>query len=65
MAKIMTLPKIGVNMTEAVIDKWNVKPGDVVHEGDAIMQAETDKATQDICATEAGIVRQAAGGGRR
>ncbi len=56
MAKVMTLPKIGVNMTEAVIDKWLVKPGDTVKEGDAILQAETDKATQDIYATESGVV---------
>ena len=56
MPKTMTLPKIGVNMTEAIIDEWFVKPGDTVNEGDAIFLAETDKATQDIFATESGIV---------
>ena len=56
MAKIMTLPKIGVNMTEAVIERWAVKPGDTVHEGDLVLVAETDKATQDIFATETGVV---------
>lgn len=56
MSKTMTLPKIGVNMTEAIIDEWFVKPGDKISEGDAIFLAETDKATQDIFATESGVV---------
>lgn len=56
MSKIMALPKIGVNMTEAVVDEWFVKPGDVISKGDAIFLAETDKATQEIFATDSGIV---------
>ena len=56
MTRTMTLPKIGVNMTEAVVDSWFVKEGDRVREGDAILLAETDKATQDIYATDSGIV---------
>lgn len=56
MARKMALPKIGVNMTEAVIAKWLVKPGDTVNEGDPIIEAETDKSTQEIYATEGGIV---------
>jgi pyruvate dehydrogenase E2 component (dihydrolipoamide acetyltransferase) len=56
MSKVMTLPKIGVNMTEAVIGQWIVKIGDAVAEGDEIMSAETDKSTQSIYATESGIV---------
>ncbi|MEF9988737.1 MAG: biotin/lipoyl-containing protein, partial [Christensenella sp.] len=58
MARKMALPKIGVNMTEAVIAKWLVSPGDVVKDGDAIMEAETDKSTQEIYATESGIVAE-------
>ena len=54
----MTLPKIGVNMTEAIIDEWFVKPGDVIEKGDAILLAETDKATQEIFATESGVVEK-------
>lgn len=56
MARKMTLPKIGVNMTEAVVAKWLVKPGDKISEGDAVIEAETDKSTQEIYATESGIV---------
>ena len=56
MARTMTLPKIGVNMTEAIVDSWYVKEGDRIAEGDAILLAETDKATQDIYATDSGVV---------
>jgi len=58
MSKIMTLPKIGVNMTEAIIDEWFVKPGDVIKKGDAIFLAETDKATQEIFATDFGTIEK-------
>lgn len=56
MARKMALPKIGVNMTEATVAKWLVKVGDTVADGDAIIEAETDKSTQEIYATDSGIV---------
>jgi pyruvate dehydrogenase E2 component (dihydrolipoamide acetyltransferase) len=58
MAKNMAFPKIGVNMTEAVVIRWFVKPGDRISEGDAIMEAETDKSVQEIYSTESGIVAE-------
>jgi pyruvate dehydrogenase E2 component (dihydrolipoamide acetyltransferase) len=54
--RIMKMPKIGVNMTDAVIVGWLVKEGDTIKEGDVILEAETDKALQDIEATESGII---------
>lgn len=56
MAKKMALPKIGVNMTEAMITKWLVKEGDRIQDGDPVMEAETDKSIQEIYATESGVV---------
>jgi pyruvate dehydrogenase E2 component (dihydrolipoamide acetyltransferase) len=56
MPKIMNMSKIGVNMTEATIVEWVVKEGDVIKEGDHILDAETDKAIQEIYATDAGIL---------
>ncbi len=56
MPKIMTLPKIGVNMTEATIVEWVAKEGDTIKVGDHILDAETDKAVQEIEATEAGVL---------
>lgn len=58
MSKTMTLPKIGVNMTEVIVAEWFVKPGDFVKKGDPIFIGETDKASQDIFATDTGIVGQ-------
>ena len=58
MAIKMALPKIGVNMTEAVITKWLIKPGDKLCEGDAVAEAETDKATQEILSTSSGTVAE-------
>ena len=52
----MTLPKIGVNMTEATIVEWMVKEGDTIKEGDHILTAETDKATQEIYSTQDGVL---------
>ena len=56
MAKFLVLPKIGMNMEEGVIAEWLVKPGDIVKKDDIVLRAETDKAIQDIFATESGIV---------
>ena len=58
MPKIIKLPKIGVNMTEALIMEWVVKEGESIKEGDLILVAETDKTTQDIFATESGIINK-------
>lgn len=56
MPTILTLPKIGVNMTEAIIVNWLVNEGDFIEEGQMIMEAETDKATQEIPSTRSGIL---------
>lgn len=56
MPKLVLMPKIGVNMTEAVVAQWMVRPGDTVAEGDTLLLAETDKAVQEIPATQAGKV---------
>lgn len=58
MPRKMKLPKIGVNMTEAVIGTWLVKVGDRIQEGSPICDAETDKASQEILATDSGIVAE-------
>jgi pyruvate dehydrogenase E2 component (dihydrolipoamide acetyltransferase) len=58
MPEMMNMPKIGVNMTEAVILEWKVKEGDVIKEGDHILDAETDKAVQEIFATDSGVIEK-------
>jgi len=56
MPMILTLPKIGVNMSEATIVQWLFKEGDYVKEGQMILEAETDKAVQEIPATKSGVL---------
>lgn len=56
MPKYLVLPKIGMNMEEGVISEWLVKPGDRVEKEQMVVRAETDKAIQDMFATESGIV---------
>ena len=63
MARTMTLPKIGVNLEEITLVRWLVKIGDRVEKGDPILEAETDKATQEFFATESGIVTALLAGG--
>ena len=56
MPKMLNMPKIGVNMTEALIVEWLVKEGDSIKEGDHILDAETDKAVQEIYSTMTGVI---------
>ena len=56
MASIMVLPKIGVNMEEATIVEWVVKPGDAIREGQHIVTVETDKASQEIYSSASGTI---------
>ena len=50
------LPDLGEGMTEAEIDRWLVKEGDVVSEDDPLVELITDKATAEIPSPYAGTV---------
>jgi pyruvate dehydrogenase E2 component (dihydrolipoamide acetyltransferase) len=50
------LPDLGEGMTEAEIDRWLVKEGDVVAEDDPLVELITDKATAEIPSPYAGTV---------
>ena len=52
----ITMPKLTDTMTEATLAKWLKKEGDAVKPGDMIAEVETDKATQELEAFEAGTV---------
>lgn len=48
------MPKAGQSMEEGTIVEWKVQPGDQVKKGQVIFEVETDKATMDVEATDAG-----------
>lgn len=50
------LPDLGEGVTEAEIDTWLVKEGDVVAEDDLIVEVITDKATAEIPSPYEGLV---------
>lgn len=57
MATPLSIPKLGVSMTEGTLVAWLVADGDAVQPGDVLYRLETDKVENDIEAPVAGIVR--------
>src|SRR5437879_5174869 len=57
MAIEIRVPRLGWNMEEGVFVAWHKKDGESVKAGEALFVLEGDKATQDIEATDAGILR--------
>ena len=56
MAKIINMPRLSDTMTEGTVATWLKKVGDTVEEGDILAEIETDKATMDFEAFDAGTL---------
>jgi pyruvate dehydrogenase E2 component (dihydrolipoamide acetyltransferase) len=56
MASKITMPKLSDTMTEGVLVKWHKKEGEKVEAGQVIADAESDKATMELEAFDAGIM---------
>ena len=52
----VTIPALGMAMTEALLMTWLKQPGDPVVEGEPIAEIETDKATMDLESPAAGTL---------
>ncbi|WP_347350460.1 dihydrolipoamide acetyltransferase family protein [Intrasporangium sp.] len=50
----VAMPRLSDTMTEGVLARWLMNEGDEVHVGDILAEIETDKATMDLEAYEAG-----------
>jgi pyruvate dehydrogenase E2 component (dihydrolipoamide acetyltransferase) len=50
------MPQAGQSMEEGTILAWKVKEGDTIEVGQIIMEIETDKATMEVEAVDAGCV---------
>ncbi len=60
----IVMPQAGQSMEEGTIIAWHAKVGDRIELGQVIMEIETDKATMEVEATEAGrLARIVAGVG--
>jgi len=51
------LVKVGMNMTEGVVEEWYIPDGGTVAVGDMIYRLETEKVNLDVDAEAAGIVK--------
>src|SRR6266481_7662376 len=54
----VTMPRLSDTMEEGTIASWLKKPGEKVVRGEVIAQIETDKATMDLTAFEAGTLQE-------
>jgi pyruvate dehydrogenase E2 component (dihydrolipoamide acetyltransferase) len=52
----VTMPRLSDTMSEGAIGRWLKKPGDAVENGEVIAEIETDKATMELSAYEAGTL---------
>ncbi len=57
MSTPISIPKLGVSMTEGTLVEWLVEDGQEVQPGDVLYRLETDKVENDIEAPIAGTVR--------
>ncbi len=57
------LVKVGMNMTEGVVDEWYIPDGSTVEVGEMIYRLETEKVNLDVDAEAAGIVKHSVGEG--
>jgi len=58
MAYTVTMPKLGLTMTEGTVTGWLKNVGDVVKKGDPLFEVETDKITNQVEALAEGILRK-------
>ena len=56
MATVITMPRLSDTMTEGTVASWLKKVGDKISEGDILAEIETDKATMEFEAFNAGTL---------
>ncbi|MBX3707841.1 MAG: 2-oxo acid dehydrogenase subunit E2 [Pseudomonadales bacterium] len=57
------LVKVGMNMTEGVVEEWYIADGATVEKGQLIYRLETEKVNLDVDAEASGVVRHVVGEG--
>jgi pyruvate dehydrogenase E2 component (dihydrolipoamide acetyltransferase) len=56
MAKILTMPKVGMLEGEIELTKWLRQEGDIIAEGEFIAEIESEKTTTQIESFEKGTI---------
>jgi pyruvate dehydrogenase E2 component (dihydrolipoamide acetyltransferase) len=56
MAKVLDMPKLSPTMEEGVLSAWHKKEGDAIAVDDLLAEVETDKATMEFRAFDAGTL---------
>ncbi len=56
MAIKVTMPKLGLTMTEGTIKEWKKKEGDQITKGEILYVLETEKITYEVEAPESGVL---------
>jgi pyruvate dehydrogenase E2 component (dihydrolipoamide acetyltransferase) len=54
---VLSVPKLSMTMEEAIVSAWLVADGDLVEEGQQVVELETDKAQTEVEAPAAGTIR--------
>ena len=54
------LVKVGMTMTEGIVDEWYVADGDPVEQGEPVYRLETEKVNMDVEADVSGVVKHVA-----
>lgn len=54
------LVKVGMTMTEGIVDEWYIADGESVEQGEPVYRLETEKVNMDVEADVAGIVKHIA-----
>ncbi len=52
------VPSLGESISEATIGKWIKKAGEQIYKGEAIVEIETDKVTQELYAENNGLLKE-------
>ena len=63
MPKEIYLVKVGMNMTEGVVEEWYIADGATVDKGELLYRLETEKVNLDVDAETSGVVKHVVGEG--
>lgn len=63
MPKEIYLVKVGMNMTEGVVEEWYIADGATVNAGELLYRLETEKVNLDVDAEASGVVKHLVGEG--